>query len=242
MYFYIFLVESFRMPQNKKEKQKISKPKLLRFISVLILKFYTHTLMSFKVDIKKRLPKGPRIFAVNHPTTADPFIIYSLYPNSKVLITEGVFNVKILGKILYRLGHIPVVKSNGKEAYNKAKETLLDGKDIIIFPEGKLSNDSHQTERIKTGITRLALETGASVIPIGINLRKEGIRNYRVKTKFGETVISKWYLFNKYVVNIGNGIKIKGDINNRRFVQKKSIYIQLQIQQLSRKYFFNTKK
>jgi len=230
------------MPKVKRNKERISKPKLLRLLSVLVLKFYTHTLMSFKVESKRKLPKGPRIFAVNHPTTADPFIIYSLYPNSKVLITEGVFNVKILGKILYRLGHIPVVKSNGKEAYNKAKETLLDGKDIIIFPEGKLSQDIHQTERIKTGITRLALETGATVIPIGINIRKEGIRNYKVKTKFGDTVISKWYLFNKYVVNIGNGIKIKGSVNNRRFVQKKSMYIQLQIQQLSRKYFFNTEK
>jgi 1-acyl-sn-glycerol-3-phosphate acyltransferase len=229
------------MPKKKKYIQKISRPKLLRFLSVLILKFYTHTLLSFKVDINNRLPNSPRIFAVNHPTTSDPFIIYSLYPNSKVLITGEVFNVKILGKILYRLGHIPVVKGNGREAYNKAKETLLNGKDIIIFPEGKLSEDINQVERIKTGITRLALETGATVIPIGINLRKEGIKSYKVKTKLGETVVSKWYLFNKYVVNIGEGIKIKGSINNRRLVQKKSTYIQLQIQQLSRKYFFNTK-
>jgi len=230
------------MPKDIKNRQKISKPKLLRFLSVLVLKFYTHTLMSFKVEHKKKLPKGPRIFAVNHPTTADPFIIYSLYPNSKVLIAEKVFNVKILGKLLYRLGHIPVVKGNEREAYNRAKETLLDGKDIIIFPEGTLSKDINQTLKIKTGITRLALETGATVIPIGINLRKEGIKKYRVKNEFGKTLVSHWYLFNKYVVNIGNGIKIKGSINNRRFVQRKSMYIQLQIQKLSRKYFFNTGK
>lgn len=236
------MIESVRMPQNLKDKQKISKPKLLRFLSVLVLKFYTHTLMSFKVDLKNRLPKGPRIFAVNHPTTADPFIIYSLYPNSRVLIAEKVFNVRILGKLLYRLGHIPVVKGNEREAYNRAKETLLDGKDIIIFPEGTLSKDNNLVLKIKTGITRLALETGATVIPIGINLRKEGIKKYKVKNKLGKTLVSHWYLFNKYIVNIGNGIKIKGSINNRKFVQKKSMYIQLQIQHLSRKYFFNINK
>lgn len=86
-----------------------------------------------------------------------------------------------MGKLLYRLGQIPVVKGNEREAYNRAKGTLLDGKDIIIFPEGKLSKNSNQIEKFKTGITRLALEIKATVIPIGINLRKEGIKNIELR-------------------------------------------------------------
>lgn len=203
------------------------------------MRVYIKIFLKFQIDFKGQIPKGPKIFAINHPTTLDPFIIYCLFPNSKVLIYNEVFKIWILGWILKKLGHIPVDAENKESAYITAKETLLRGDDIIIFPEGKISTNICTLDRIKTGITRLAVETHATIIPIGVNVKEEGIRKYKLKNRKGVTLTSSWYMFNKYVVNIGRSMSIKGDINNRDFVKKKSIYIQEEIQKLCRKYFYN---
>lgn len=230
----------FRKKIGKINYSKFTNPKLLRFLSVMLLKAYTHLLLSFRVKTNGVLPKGPKIFAINHPTTADPFIIYSLCPNAKVLIAERVFKVKILGYILNKLGHIPVGDENKQEAFNRAKKTLLEGGDIILFPEGTLSKDVSTVHRFRTGLARLALESNATIIPIGVNIRKEGVKQYKIKNTRGEILTSHWYLFNEYIVNIGKSIKLKGDINNREYVKKKSIFLQNVIQSLSRKYLYNS--
>lgn len=229
------------MPQLSLTKIQYSKydhPKFLRLLSVLILRIYTSILLGFRIKTIQKLPNGPRIFAINHPTTADPFIIYSIFPNAKVLITEKAFKVRAIGWILRKLGHIQVTEKKRYDAFEEAKQTLLQGKDIIIFPEGTLSRKVHSINEIKTGITRLALETNSTIVPIGINLLEKGIKQYKVKTVKGETLISKWYLFNKYIVNIGKSIKLEGSVRNREYVKRKSIYLQEQIQKLSRKYFY----
>ncbi len=229
------------MPKlSLKSYNKFSRPRFLRLLSVIILKLYTKILLRLRINAYGVLPKGPKIFAINHPTTADPFIIYSLYPNAKVLIAEKVFKVKILGYILRKLGHIPVGEESGREAFNMAKDVLLNGGDIIIFPEGTLSKDVSTMERVRTGLARLALESNSTIVPIGVNIKKEGIRKYRIKNNAGETLVSHWYLFNKYIINIGKSIKLKGSIENREYVRKRSLYLQLEIQRLSRRYFYNT--
>ena len=217
--------------------KKLENPKILRYLSVIILRIYRFLFLKFKINTNGELPKGPKIFAINHPTTTDPFLIYCLFPNAKVLINSEVFKIRILGWILRKLGHIPVGGEGNENTYVKAKDTLLQGKDIIIFPEGDLSGDVATLKKIKTGLARLALETRAPIVPIGVNIKKEGIKKYKVKTNKGDTLISSWYMFNKYVVNIGKSIKLEGSIQNREYVRKKSIFLQEQIQKLSRKYY-----
>ena len=100
------------MPQLSLTKIQYSNdhPKFLRLLSVLILRIYTSILLGFRIKTIQKLPNGPRIFAINHPTTADPFIIYSIFPNAKVLITEKAFKVRAIGWVLRKLGHIQVTE------------------------------------------------------------------------------------------------------------------------------------
>jgi 1-acyl-sn-glycerol-3-phosphate acyltransferase len=215
---------------------KYKRPKIFRFLTVLILRIYILIFLKFKVNRKNRLPKGAKIFAINHPTTTDPFLIYCLFPNAKVLIDKDIFNIKILGWVFNRLGHIPVDGKNGMLAYNEAKDSLNKGDDIIIFPEGINDNKSiHKVENFKTGVIRLALETNIPIVPIGVHIEEKGIKSYITKSVGKEKSNTRWYMFGKYTVNIGKGIRLKGSVNNREDVRKKARYLQDEIQKLSRK-------
>jgi 1-acyl-sn-glycerol-3-phosphate acyltransferase len=231
------------MPKERLLKircKEFEKPRFLRLLVVLLLRGYLHILIKFRFKMEGSLPKGPKIFAINHPTATDPFLIGTIFPNAKILITKDAFNSKIANWVLSKLGHIPVDRENGMVAYNRAKETLLSGQDIIIFPEGTLSSKLYTMNQIKTGLTRLALETKAPIVPIGVSLKKRGLIEWRMKSKTGDRYLARWYIFNKYFVNIGKSIKLKGSLNNKKHIYKKSAYLKEEIQRLSRKYFYKT--
>ena len=210
----------------------LRKPKLFRLSTVLFLKLYTTLLMKVKVNSNRTLPHGPKIFAINHPTTIDPFIIYGMFPNARVLINSDVFKIRILGYIFRKLDHVPVHKDNGRLAYNRAKEVLSNGEDIILFPEGNISETVRKRTDYRSGLVRLALETGVPIIPIGININTDKIKRFKSKKTNSFT---RLYFFNKYTINIGRSIKLKGNINNREFVKRKGRYLKDEIQKLSRK-------
>ena len=219
------------MENNK----KLLKPKLLRWLSRLILKIYILIFLRLKLNVKYKLPKGPKIFAVNHPTTTDPFLIYATYPNAKMLISEDVFKIKILGWIFKKLGHIPTSKEKGLEAYNRAKEEISNGYSLIIFPEGYLSKKTHTLNNMKTGVVRLALETDTPIIPIGVSIEEKGIKHFNIRVTKKLHLRSQWYMRGKYTINVGKSMKLKGNSQNKEYVKKKSIHLQQEIQKLCRK-------
>ena len=213
----------------------LRKPKLLRFISSQMLKTYIHLSLKFKLKQKYKLPEGPKIFTPNHPTTLDPFIIASTFPNAKMLVHVHAYKVGILAWLLNSLGHIPADVRKGADAYNQAKKALENGHDIIIFPEGNYSIKAQTPRNFKTGVVRLALETNTPIIPIGIQVNPEKIEIHIFQSSDNVDLYNNWYSKGKYIINIGKSIKLKGNPKNREYVKKKSRYLQDEIQKLCRK-------
>jgi 1-acyl-sn-glycerol-3-phosphate acyltransferase len=211
----------------------LDSPKLFRLITVYFIKIYLLLSLKCKIVQNSILPKGYKIFAINHPTTLDPFIIYSLFPNAKVLIDVKIFDIKILGWVFNKLKHIPVDINNGQLAYQDAKSILKKGGDLIIFPEGIRDHyvQGNVTD-LKSGITRLALETNSTIVPIGIKLNPKSIKKIESRKTKSTT---RLYFFDKYTINIGKSIKLRGDIKNREYVKRKTRYLKEEIQKLSRK-------
>jgi 1-acyl-sn-glycerol-3-phosphate acyltransferase len=195
---------------------------------------YAQTML--KVDISRRapLPKGAKIIAANHPTTTDPIWIglLTLEP-MHVLITEMCFKVPAVGQSLRLAGHIPVVSGNGRAAFDEAARLLEAGRIVGIFPEGALSPLDGGLEKPHTGVARLALISGAPVIPVGIHLRRERIRF--VKTTVGDdTETARWYLHGPYAMTVGEPMHFEGDVEDRRYVRLISERIMQRIARLSR--------
>ncbi|MBL8062447.1 MAG: 1-acyl-sn-glycerol-3-phosphate acyltransferase [Anaerolineales bacterium] len=140
-------------------------------ISRFVLRSY-FTVMHRSVDVKGKglLPDGPKIIAMNHTPGCDPlYLPFVLKDTPHFLLQDGTFTIPVIGALLKQTGQIPVYRGTerAREAITQACSVLRDGGTIAVFPEGR---DVEYGTRIpaKTGVVRMALETGVPVIPIGL--------------------------------------------------------------------------
>ncbi|MEV0648386.1 lysophospholipid acyltransferase family protein [Phytomonospora sp. NPDC050363] len=117
--------------------------------------------------------RGGAIFAVNHLSHADPllmaFYIYDSGRNPRFLGKASVFKIPVLGRIIEATGQIPVHRgtSDAVKSLHSAIAAVNAGRAVIIYPEGTTTRSPELWPmRGKNGVARLALETGAPVIPI----------------------------------------------------------------------------
>ncbi|MBN1920237.1 MAG: 1-acyl-sn-glycerol-3-phosphate acyltransferase [Anaerolineae bacterium] len=187
---------------------------LLYLLMWPVLHLYSWLLLKLNIHHGEPLPHGPQILVANHPTTADPFFVAWLARGpSCILITELAFRVPLFGAYLRRAGHIPVAMGNGRAAFTAAVAAIKAGRKVIIFPEGDLSpRDSFC--KAHSGAARLALFTGAPVIPVGIALPWEGMR-FRKEVFGAETVTSRWPVRTPYAMTMGRPLRFKGDADDR---------------------------
>jgi 1-acyl-sn-glycerol-3-phosphate acyltransferase len=122
--------------------------------------------------------EGPVIIASNHRSFIDPFVIAvmarrPMYYIAKTEIFE--FN-RLLAWILSSLGAFPVDRGAGdQDMIETAKAILARGDIVLIFPEGTRTRPGSLGQP-KRGVGRLALESGAPVVPVAV-IGTEAVRN-----------------------------------------------------------------
>ncbi len=109
---------------------------------------------------------GPLILVANHVTYFDPpWISVRVYRTLRIMAWDKLF-VPPVGWILRWFGAFPVSLVNpDASAYRAALGILQKGEALLIFPEGGRSPDG-SLMRFKTGAARLALRTGATIVPV----------------------------------------------------------------------------
>jgi 1-acyl-sn-glycerol-3-phosphate acyltransferase len=198
-----------------------------------IICLYAEFLLNMDVFWQAHLPAGPKLIVANHPSTTDPFYLLTLFPQPlSILIIEHAFKAPLFGGILRLSGHIPVSSSDRHAAFDAAQQHLLDGRTVAIFPEGDLSPRQGGSLQARSGAARLALMTGASVVPIGIYFNRERARALISKFK-GKSETGYWYLRGPYGVTIGEPMQFKGDNEDRNHVKNISNIIMEAINSLA---------
>jgi 1-acyl-sn-glycerol-3-phosphate acyltransferase len=126
-------------------------------------------------DAARRLPDGAIIVISNHTSYVDGVLLAlvcrRLGRSLRLLATAGVFRAPVLGGLARRIGFIPVDRgaSTAADALDAAVQALDAGEAVGIFPEGRLTRDpSRWPERAKTGAVRLALRSGAPIVPVAM--------------------------------------------------------------------------
>ena len=124
---------------------------------------------------QERIPKsGGVIVAANHLSYADVLAVALFcdqagrYPT--FLAKSGLFKIKVLGPILVKLGQLPVYRGQADAGLvlRDAEQGVKDGACVIFYPESTVTRDPQMWPMVaKTGVARLALATGAPVIPVG---------------------------------------------------------------------------
>lgn len=134
---------------------------------------------------------GPVILAANHPSYLDPILI--ILPLKRVIrymAWDALFKVPGLGRLISALGAFPVDIRRGKgdAAYREALRVLENGEGLGIFPEGQRSEAGPMGE-LRSGIARLAIETGAAIVPITIGGASRAWPKHRLLPKPAKIVV-----------------------------------------------------
>ena len=192
--------------------------RLLYWMGGKLVKAYSKIMLKMDVISHSPIPKGAKIIVANHPTTSDPFILTSVSNGqAAVLIKDVLFDIPLFGRYLHWAGHIPVRKNKGGEAFDRALKLLNKGVTIIVFIEGNVSEYIHKIGKPKTGAIRLALSSGFPIIPIGIGVKKENVRDLKSMIK-GVQEWGRWYFKGPYALTVGKQINFTGQVSNRGHV------------------------
>ena len=132
-----------------------------------------------RVTGMENLPTGETsaaILLVKHQSTFETFLMPTLMPHPLAYVfKKELLYVPFFGWAMGRLDMIHIDRSQRAQAFNKVvqqgKALLAQGIWIIMFPEGTRIPRG-QKGVYKTGGTRLAIETGAPVIPIAVTSGK----------------------------------------------------------------------
>lgn len=133
---------------------------------------------------------GGVILAANHISHADPivladYVIFGAGRPARFMAKSTLFKGNgLVGRVMRGAKQIPVHRhtKDASAALHDAVAALHAGECIVIYPEGTVSRDPEKWPMLaKTGVARLALLSGAPVVPIGQWGAEQILDTYRTK-------------------------------------------------------------
>src|SRR5690606_26072419 len=104
----------------------------------------------------------------------------------RYLAKEAVFRVPVVGRIIKGAGQIPVYREtvDAARSVRDAVAAVEAGECVVVYPEGTITRDPELWPMTgKTGAARIALTTGAPVIPLGMWGAQDVMPPYRARLR-----------------------------------------------------------
>lgn len=142
-------------------------------VPAAIIRPLMRTLVRQRWEGTERLPRTGVILAFNHISEIDPLSVAHMVYNQGLLPTvmakAELWKVPGLRQALQSTRMIPVERTrDGGRSLEAAREALATGRAIVLYPEGTVTRDPEGWPMAgRTGAVRLALQTGAPLIPVG---------------------------------------------------------------------------
>ena len=193
---------------NKKDidlsKYPLPVSKLNRFTSNQVEKL-AKNIWHVKAYGVSNLPKDTNyLLCSNHRTVLDPGFICSCLPkkvnkNTCIIGKSELIESKLLKGFVLNHNFIPVDRTgNSIQTLDRSRELLVEGKNILIFPEGTNVENHTKLYPLKDGAAKLSIATNKPIVPIyisGVGYVKGEIKNFtipplssRIKIRFGKPI------------------------------------------------------
>jgi 1-acyl-sn-glycerol-3-phosphate acyltransferase len=131
------------------------------------------------IDAEKVLPEGPVILAPNHFSFMDHFFLGVSIRRKVSFMAKSQLFVRPMQWIYTHGGVFPVRRGHADEdAFVTANTILRRGGCLAMYSEGGRSRTGKLAEEPKRGIGRIALESGAPVVPVAI-FGSAKVRNWK---------------------------------------------------------------
>jgi 1-acyl-sn-glycerol-3-phosphate acyltransferase len=134
---------------------------------------------------------GPVVIAPNHKSFWDAFFLAAVVRRRLHFMGKAELFRGWRGRLFVALGGFPVLRgSSDAEAIETSRAILQRGDVLALFPEGTRVPDPEKLDLPRRGATRLAIETGAVIVPTAITgtERRRWHLPRRVRIAFGEPV------------------------------------------------------
>lgn len=127
----------------------------------------------WQVRGSEHLPDGPAILLSKHQSTWETFFYPSYMPREVCFVFKReLLWIPFFGWGIALLRMIHIDRSQGRDAFEsvvaQGTAKLAEGRWIVMFPEGTRTPVGSQG-RYKSGGARLAVRTGAPVVPVAVN-------------------------------------------------------------------------
>lgn len=144
------------------------------WLAVGILKPLLLTLTEPRWSGGEHVPaEGGVVIAANHLSHLDPFtfalFVYDQGRLPRYLAKSELFEIPVARRILTATGQIPVrrMTADAATAFSSAVAAVEQGRAVVVYPEGTLTRQPDLWPMVgKTGAARIALASGAPVVPV----------------------------------------------------------------------------
>jgi 1-acyl-sn-glycerol-3-phosphate acyltransferase len=116
-------------------------------------------------------PSKSYVFALNHQSIFDIFVVYGWLPFIfKWIMKAELRKIPFIGKACEMAGHIFISRSSpvaAKQSLERAEAQLKSGVSVVVFPEGTRTKTG-QMGNFKRGAFRIATDLALPIVPVTI--------------------------------------------------------------------------
>jgi 1-acyl-sn-glycerol-3-phosphate acyltransferase len=179
---------TYEEAQEAARTRGVSRPvyELVRIVILPLAKL----IWRFQVTGSENVPKdGPVIIAPNHKSMYDPFLVgLATRRPVRFMSKQELFSAKS-GRFISRLGAFPLKRGQADpEALETARMILTEGGVLALFPEGTRHKDPDTLSSPRRGAGRLAIETGAPIVPCALSGTEKMPKPGRVRIAFAPPI------------------------------------------------------
>jgi 1-acyl-sn-glycerol-3-phosphate acyltransferase len=157
--------EAHRLARDK----GVSRP-LYALVKAIVVPFF-RVWFRLSASGAEHVPReGAAVIAPNHKSFWDAFFVGACVKRHLRFMAKTELIEARYGRLLVRLGAFPVRRGEqDADALETARSVLRQGGMLVLFPEGTRIRDPEELGSPRRGAGRLALETGAPLVPAAID-------------------------------------------------------------------------